>query len=213
MAKVVRSAERRVSGRRTSRPSGSGSIETSALESSRSLRSPFPESCSCSSCSCRIVQRLGRTAASRVQDEQMVQQNAPACAALSWPMVSALKPRSTACARRLATSPHHPLSRARFSVLTPATHLPGSSPACHRRLAEAAQPSARAYAAGERDSGPHGLRAGGSVRLAMRAPRSHARSRRWAFLGLWCTAQAAEGVLYTLSAPIRSHPLIYEWVG
>ena len=113
----------------------------------------------------------------------------------------------------IPTPPTFSLSRARFSVLTPATHLPGSSPACHRRLAEAAQPSARAYAAGERDSGPHGLRAGGSVRLAMRAPRSHARSRRWAFLGLWCTAQAAEGVLYTLSAPCWSSPLIYEWVG
>eukprot|EP00966_Prymnesium_polylepis_P102060 2363573-Prymnesium_polylepis.1 len=29
---------------------------------------------------------------------------------------------------------------------------------------------------------------------------------------VWCTAQAAEGVLYTLSAPIWFHPLIYEWV-
>ena len=164
---------------------------TSALESSRSLRSPFPKSCLCSSCSPVGLQRLGRTAATRVQDEQMVQQNAPACAALSRPMVSALEPRSSACACHLATSPHHPLSRARFSVLTPATHLPGSSPASHRRLAEAAEPSTRAHAAGERGSGPRGLRAGGTVRLALRAPRS----RRWALiLGLWCTAQAAEGV-------------------
>ena len=64
---------------------------------------------------------------------------------------------------------------------------------------------------GEVDLTVFRLRAGGTVRLALRAPRS----RRWAFLGLWCTAQAAEGVLYTLSAPIRSHPLIliYEWVG
>eukprot|EP00966_Prymnesium_polylepis_P048120 1114781-Prymnesium_polylepis.1 len=36
-------------------------------------------------------------------------------------MVSALKPRSTACARHLATSYTAP--RARFSVLTPAIHL------------------------------------------------------------------------------------------
>eukprot|EP00966_Prymnesium_polylepis_P156108 3607044-Prymnesium_polylepis.1 len=62
----------------------------------------------------------------------------------------------------------------------PATHLPGSSPACYRRLAEAVEPSAQAHAAGERDSGPRGLRAGGPVRLALTAPRP----RRWAFLGL-----------------------------
>eukprot|EP00966_Prymnesium_polylepis_P054316 1256030-Prymnesium_polylepis.1 len=73
-------------------------------------------------------------------------------------MVSAFEPRSPACVRHLATSPHHPLSRVRFSMLTPATHLPGSSPACHRRLAEAAEPSARAHAAGEGESGPRGLR-------------------------------------------------------
>eukprot|EP00966_Prymnesium_polylepis_P280289 6476466-Prymnesium_polylepis.1 len=54
-----------------------------------------------------------------------------------------------------------------------------------------------------------GLRPGGSVRLALTAPRP----RRWAFLGRWCTVQAAEGELYTLSAPCGSHPFINEWVG
>eukprot|EP00966_Prymnesium_polylepis_P155859 3601020-Prymnesium_polylepis.1 len=63
-------------------------------------------------------------------------------------MVSALEPRSPARARYLAASPHHPLSPARFSVLTMATHLPSwSVRAYHRRLAEAAEPSARAHAA------------------------------------------------------------------
>eukprot|EP00966_Prymnesium_polylepis_P012141 278839-Prymnesium_polylepis.1 len=32
-------------------------------------------------------------------------------------------------------------SRARFSVLRPATHYPGSSLACRRRLADATEPS------------------------------------------------------------------------
>eukprot|EP00966_Prymnesium_polylepis_P042489 987185-Prymnesium_polylepis.1 len=70
-------------------------------------------------------------------------------------MVSALESRSPARAHHLAASPHHQLSPARFSVLTPAkayshsTFLPGSTcvRACHRRLGEAAEPSARARAA------------------------------------------------------------------
>eukprot|EP00966_Prymnesium_polylepis_P084846 1964305-Prymnesium_polylepis.1 len=37
--------------RRTSRPSGSGFVVRSALRPSSALRSPFPETCSCSSCS------------------------------------------------------------------------------------------------------------------------------------------------------------------
>eukprot|EP00966_Prymnesium_polylepis_P257520 5949155-Prymnesium_polylepis.2 len=42
--KSLRSAEGRDSGRRTSRPSGSGSIVRSALRASSGLRSPFPKS-------------------------------------------------------------------------------------------------------------------------------------------------------------------------
>eukprot|EP00966_Prymnesium_polylepis_P158386 3661309-Prymnesium_polylepis.1 len=79
-------------------------------------------------------------------------------------MVSALKPRSPARARHLAASPHHPLSPARVSVLTPATHIPSPSwfvRACHRRLSEAAVPSARARTAVERDGWPRGLRSDG----------------------------------------------------
>eukprot|EP00966_Prymnesium_polylepis_P060704 1408488-Prymnesium_polylepis.1 len=45
---------------------------------SRSLRSPFPKSCPYSSCSPVGLQRIGRTLATRVQDEQMVHQSAPA---------------------------------------------------------------------------------------------------------------------------------------
>eukprot|EP00966_Prymnesium_polylepis_P069177 1607671-Prymnesium_polylepis.1 len=66
---------------------GSGRfVVTSALESSRSLRSPFPNSCPCSSCSPVGLQRLGRTPASRVQDELMLQHTTSASAALASPM-------------------------------------------------------------------------------------------------------------------------------
>ena len=155
---------------RAVRPHRSGSMVGCSLRFAIQPRSPFVQSWSRSSCMSEKVWLLEALAtASRVLDEQMDQQMTTAAAAPTAPMVSALEPRSPACACNLATSPqpHHPLSRARFSVLTPATHLPGSSPARHRRLAGAAEPSVRAHAAGDRDSGPHGLRAGGTVRLAL----------------------------------------------
>ena len=43
----------------------------------------------------------------------------------------------------------------------------------------------------------------------LRAPRS----RRWPLLSLWCTVQAAEGVLHNLSTPCQPRPLIYEREG
>ena len=51
VAKPYRSQVRRGCSRRTSRPSGSGFVVRSALSARSALRSPFPKSCSCSSCS------------------------------------------------------------------------------------------------------------------------------------------------------------------
>eukprot|EP00966_Prymnesium_polylepis_P113460 2623549-Prymnesium_polylepis.1 len=63
----------------------------------------------------------------------MVQQTAPACAALSWPMVSALEPPTlaSACAPPciIPTPPTFGCALlGAYAGYSPLTHLPGSSP-------------------------------------------------------------------------------------
>ena len=70
----------------------------------------------------RTALRMLRHMRKTVDVMRTLKVSAKGVSALSWPMVSALEPRSPARARHLAASPHHPLSPARFSVLTPATH-------------------------------------------------------------------------------------------
>ena len=101
-----------------SRPSRSGSVETSALAAPRSLRSPFAESCSCSSYRSFIVfvSASGVSAATLVHKEQMVLQMAAAAAAPSAPMVSAFELRTQVHPRRSRMPPAYLLSCPRSSA-------------------------------------------------------------------------------------------------
>eukprot|EP00966_Prymnesium_polylepis_P020067 462368-Prymnesium_polylepis.1 len=78
-------------------------------------------------------------------------------------MVSAFEPRSPACAHHLTVTAHHPLARARFSALIPATHLPDSSCVCRRRLADAPEPTARENGVCERARRLRMRQGGGAV--------------------------------------------------
>ena len=93
-----------------SRPSRSGSVETSAL------RSPIRNICSRSSYRSFIVSASGVSAATLVHKEQMVLQMAAAAAAPSAPMVSAFELRTQVHPRRSRMPPAYLLSCPRSSA-------------------------------------------------------------------------------------------------
>jgi hypothetical protein len=102
--------------RRTVRPSRSGSVVRCSSRLLIGLRSPFAESCSCSSYRSFIVSASGVSAATLVHKEQMVLQMAAAAAAPSAPMVSAFELRTQVHPRRSRMPPAYLLSCPRSSA-------------------------------------------------------------------------------------------------